>query len=151
MKNDELSKCEKLYNSILCLTELMQRENELVEKDQIEESRLLANDKEFLVKAILENKELVLSILNKKCGIELDIPKKQQEIIKKAALKLFEISEENARLIARRLHVINIIISSMQRVAKAENNVVSLYGASGRNLNIAHKIGHNHFKFNSTI
>lgn len=147
----ELSKHERLYNSILCLTDLMRKENELIEKGLVEESALLADEKEFLVNAIIGNKELMLGILNKKYSVDLGIPKKQQELIKESALRLFEISEENARLIARRLHVINIIIGSMQRVSRAENNIVSLYGSSGRNVNSSHKIGHSHFNFNSTI
>ena len=148
---EELSKYDKLYNSIVCLIDLIRLENNLIEKDQIDEIVQLSDEKEFLTNIILENKSMIYSVLKNEEVAVFSVTKDQYSSIKEVAITLLTLAEENARLIGKRLYVINIILSSIQRVAKKEENKLALYGSSGKNLNFSNKVGSNALKFNSTI
>ncbi|MDJ1304634.1 MAG: hypothetical protein MRQ09_00085 [Candidatus Midichloria sp.] len=148
---EELSKYDKLYNSIVCLSDLIRLENKLIEKDRIDEIVQLSDEKEFLTNMVLENKSIIFNVLRNEEVIAFSITKDQYSSIKEAASTLLTLTEENARLIGKRLYVINVILSSIQRVAKKEENKLALYGSSGKNLNFSNKVGSNAFKFNSTI
>jgi len=148
---ENLTQYNKIYNAAKCLIDLIALENEFIEKNQLEKVASISSEKNFLINIIFDQKTILSNIFDDKTTQSFDITENERATIREIFLKLMSISEENARLIAKRLCVINTIISSTQRFAKGLENKLSLYNANGKNLNFSNKVGNDAFTFNSRI
>ncbi len=122
---------EKLQNILICLKNLIEKENYLIENDKVLEVNDYEHERNLFAQIISDNIKIINEIINKGSIDNFILTTKQTSLFKKSYNDLLDILKEQGVIINKKMKVTSIMIESINRILDIDNGNSSLYNRIG--------------------
>jgi hypothetical protein len=122
---------EKLQNILICLKNLIEKENHLIENDKVLEVNDYEHERNLFAQIISDNIKVISEIIQKGSINNFILTTKQISLFKKSHNDLLDILKEQGVIINKKMKVTNIMIESINRILDIDNGKSSLYNRIG--------------------